>query len=239
MQNLRNQKSTLVTDCINEITKMVSEGRFKPGDYLPSQKKLAAQLGVGTSTLRQSIQALIAMGLLESHPGMGTWVRAESKDTLRANVVMSRLGELTSRNLHEARCVVEVALTEFAAERANQADIDQIWSALNEMKQMVKNETGYAKADLKFHLAVASAAKNKFLMQFYNLIFDLLSEAIKETTKYPIVRVEGISLQEDIASAIEKHDPRSARKAAYRLMGYVAPLFDDHSPDSLEESEDS
>lgn len=217
---------------------MVSEGKFKPGEFLPSQKELAAQLGVGTSTLRQAIQALVAMGLVESHPGMGTWVREDSRDTLRANVVMSRLGELTSRNLHEARCVVEVALTEFAAERASQSDIQQIWEALNEMQQMVEDEPAYAKADLKFHRAVALAAKNSFLMQFYDLIFDLLSEAITETTKIPIVRIEGISLQEDIARAIEKHDTRSARKAALRLMKYVAPLFDDHPSQSLSEVEE-
>lgn len=227
MRKPLDRRNTLAKDCIHEITRMVTEGELEPGDFLPPQKVLAEQFGVGVSTIREAIQALTAMGLVESRPGKGTWVRQRPSDALNASVVMSRLGEITSRSLHEARYVIEVALTELAAERATVEDIQRMRRALDEMQAAIDDERAYAEADLAFHRAVAAAARNEFLMQFYDLIFNLLSEAITETTKNIQVRLDGIRLQADIVRYIERRDVPKASKAAQRVLTYVAPMFDD------------
>ncbi len=57
---------------------MIVGGQLRPGEFLPPQRELAALFGVGASTMREAVQTLIAVGLLQSHPGKGTWVREDS-----------------------------------------------------------------------------------------------------------------------------------------------------------------
>ena len=68
------QRSTLVADITQELRQMILTGKVQPGEFLPSRKDLAAQFGVGLSTVHEAIQALTAVGMVESHPGKGTWM---------------------------------------------------------------------------------------------------------------------------------------------------------------------
>ena len=213
---------------------MISDGEFKSGDSLPPQKELASQFGVGISTIREAIQALVAMGVVESRPGKGTWIRGTSPHTLRGSVVRAVLGDIKAEQLYETRWVVEVALAELAARRASNEDIEMIWQAQRDMRAALESEThdvkAYAEADLRFHLAVTKAAKNQLLEEFYNLIQEMLSEALKAMDEISEVRVMGVVIQDKIAKAIAQHDAVGARLAAMELLEYVAPHFFDQQP---------
>lgn len=213
---------------------MISDGEFKSGDSLPPQKELASQFGVGISTIREAIQALVAMGVVESRPGKGTWIRGTSPHTLRGSVVRAVLGDIKAEQLFETRWVVEVALAELAARRASNEDIEMIWQAQRDMRAALESDThdvpAYAEADLRFHLAVTKAAKNQLLEEFYGLIQEMLSEALKAMDEISEVRVMGVVIQDKIAKAIAQHDAVGARLAAMELLEYVAPHFFDQQP---------
>lgn len=69
------QTSKLLPELISEeIEKMVVRQEFKPGDRLPSENELAQRLGVGRSTVREAIKALVSRNILEVHRGSGTFV---------------------------------------------------------------------------------------------------------------------------------------------------------------------
>lgn len=226
-------KSTLAANCLREISDQISEGSLGPGDYLPPQKELADQFGVGISTIREAVQALIAIGVLESHPGKGTWVRGESTDTLRGSVVRAAIGDIKAEQLYETRWVVEVALTGLAAKRSSPEDIKLIWHAQKDMEKALEEDdvNSYAEADLRFHLSIAKAARNQLLEEFYNLIHEMLSEALRAMDELPEVRVNGVILQGRIAEAVERHDPDEAKKSARDLLTYVGPFFFESQPD--------
>jgi DNA-binding FadR family transcriptional regulator len=134
------RKQTLVDDVTRELRLMILEREIQPGEFLPPRKDLATQFGVGLSTIQEAIQALSAVGMLESRPGKGTWVREDALDTLiHPAVIRTRLGELQARQVYEARFVIEIALTELAAGRATPEDIDQIWDALADMEATVED----------------------------------------------------------------------------------------------------
>ena len=221
------QRSTLVADITQELRQMILTGKVQPGEFLPSRKDLAVQFGVGLSTVHEAIQALTAVGMVESHPGKGTWVRDDALDTLiHPAVVNTRLGELNAQQVYEARSVIEVALTEFAAQRATTEDIERIWDALKAMEATVENEGAFVEADLEFHLAVAKAGHNDLLEQFYHLARKLLSEVITEMVRLPKVKDESIRLQKAIAEAIEQRDLHKARQAALNHWLYIGHVLD-------------
>jgi GntR family transcriptional repressor for pyruvate dehydrogenase complex len=217
--------STLVADVAKALRGMILEGKIKAGEFLPPQKELATEFGVGLSTIREAIQVLTAIGLVRSHPGKGTWVNENAFGTLIDPMeVSNRLGELRARQVYEARSVIEVALTKLAAERASPEDVRRIWNALKAMESF-NTEDEFVEADLEFHLAVASAAHNELLEQFYHLIRSILSQVITEMVMLPEVKEKSIQLQRSIAQAIKKSDVSEAEKAALKHMNYIESLL--------------
>lgn len=223
----RVSSSTLVDDVANEIRRMILTGEVEPGEFLPTRKELAEQFGVGLSTIQEAIQALSAVGMLESRPGKGTWVRQDALDVLiHPEAVRTRLGELDLRKIYEARGTIEVALTKMAARRATPEDIERIREAMERMECSMDDDGAFVEADLDFHLGVARAGKNELLEQFYHLSQKLIREAIQEMVGMSGVKQESIPYQRDILAAIDQGDPVRAEQAAVKHMAYVDELLD-------------
>jgi GntR family transcriptional repressor for pyruvate dehydrogenase complex len=227
METTRFHRSTLVEDLVQELRRMILAREIAPGDFLPSRKELAARFGVGLSTVHEAIQALAAVGLVASRPGKGTWVRPDALDTLvHPDAIKTRLGEIDVRCICEARSVIEVALTELAAERATEGQIEQIWNALRAMEAALDDDVAFTVADLDFHLAVAKAGQNELLEQFYHLSRKLLSKVIRGLISFSGVKAESIEIQRTIALAIKERRPERARAAALEHMRYIEELLD-------------
>jgi GntR family transcriptional regulator, transcriptional repressor for pyruvate dehydrogenase complex len=224
-------RNTLVVDVVGALRHMILSGEILPGQFLPSQKELSSRFGVALSTIHEAIQVLSSAGLVQSRPGKGTWIREDALDGLIHPVeVRSRFGDLDLRMVAEARLVMETALTEFAAERASEADIICIREALEKMRATVDDETAFVAADIEFHIAVAQAGGNELLEQVYYVARGLLTEAVSEMVHSREVRLESIELQARIAEAIARHDVAAARRDVREHMGYVTSLVEKSSP---------
>jgi GntR family transcriptional repressor for pyruvate dehydrogenase complex len=223
------RQNTFAEEIAAELRSMILAGRLQPGDFLEPQKVLAERFGVGLSSVREAIQLLSAVGLVESHPGKGTWVCKTALNSLfSAEEVKARLGALNARQVYEARMVVEAALTRLAAGRATPEDIRPVWTALAEMKA-AENDDAFLQADLDFHLAVARAGHNTLLEQFYYLSRELLAEVISHVIMLPYVKEESIPLQENIARAIAAHDVEQAVAAEQAHIEYIERMLDTYA----------
>jgi GntR family transcriptional repressor for pyruvate dehydrogenase complex len=229
-------RDTLVDEVVHEIRQMVLEGTVEPGGFLPTRKELAERFGVGLSTIHEAMQALSAVGMLASRPGKGTWVRDDALDVLiHPEAVRTRLGELNARKLYEARGVIEIALTEMAAERATAEDIQNIRDAMERMEASLGDSDAFVEADLDFHLAIARASKNELLEQFYHLSRKLIVEVIHEMVDLPHVKKDSIEYQRAIIEAVEQRNVARARQAAVDHMAYVSSLLN-HWVDTPEDA---
>jgi GntR family transcriptional repressor for pyruvate dehydrogenase complex len=165
--------------------------------------------------------------MLASRPGKGTWVREDAFDVLiHPEAVRTRLGELNAGKVYEARAVIEIAVTEMAAEHATAEDVKRIWGAMDRMEASLADAEAFVAADLDFHLAVARASKNELLAQFYHLSRKLLLDVVEQVVSLPHVKRDSIPLQRAVAEAIENGDPTRARRAAEEHMAYVDGLLD-------------
>ncbi|OXM85569.1 PLP-dependent aminotransferase family protein [Paenibacillus rigui] len=70
----RGSKKPLFEQIVDEIERRISYGEFPPGSLLPSERKLAEQLGVNRSTVVLAYAELRALGMIESQTGSGTRV---------------------------------------------------------------------------------------------------------------------------------------------------------------------
>jgi len=65
----------LSEEIVSQIKDLISNGELKPGERIPSERELAAFLGVSRPSVREAIMVLEAMGFLESRQGGGNFVR--------------------------------------------------------------------------------------------------------------------------------------------------------------------
>jgi len=215
-------RSTLVDDTADKIRQMIFSGEIKPGELLPSRKELAEQFDVGISTIHEAVQSLSTVGLVESRPGKGTWVRHDALESvIHPSIITNRFGEIDAETIYETRMFIEVALAELAARKATPEDIKRIWAALSEAHEVIADDEDFVSADWDFHLAIAEAAHNELLQAFYHLARELLLDFIEDAISLPNVKEEATEYHVAQAQAIEQHDPQKARQAALDHMLYV------------------
>jgi len=209
-----------LTDAVTrEIKNIILNKEVEPGGWLPSQPDIARRFGVGLSTVREAIKGLTLMGVLEPQPGRGTQVSPEAFRLLRmADLCREQLQELGISTIYEARQMLEVELAGLAAERATEKDLAQIETALEKMRQSIKNEEAFYEADLEFHFSVARASKNSLLQQFYRIVMEMLTEVMQEVMSIPSARTSGVQEQQDILTTIRSRDPNAARQCARVLV---------------------
>lgn len=219
-------KDPLTNRVIRRIQELILGGEVVPGEYLPSQQDLAAQFGVGLSTIREAVKALSLIGLLEAYPGRGTLVLPDAVRILTSDAAMkANLGAVEAEQILEARMVIEVALTRMAAERATAQDIADIEDAFAEMKATIDDDAAFPAADLRFHLALARASKNEVLAQTYYLIHSLLEQAIQAADALPGGKDRALANHVAILEGIKAHVPARAQQAAERQISEVTEFL--------------
>lgn len=150
----------------DRIMTAIALGEFTPGQRLPAERELAAQLGVSRTTVRDALARVVASGLLEVRRGRsgGAFVRHPwTADSARA--VRSTLGprwdELQST--FDMRLLTEALVARTAAERRDAADTAEIRAALAQYEEAETLSVAQA-ADIRLHHAIAKAAKNPRLL---------------------------------------------------------------------------
>ena len=228
-------RSTLVDDTADQIRQMILSGEVKPGELLSPRKELAEQFGVGISTVHEAIQSLSTVGLVESRPGKGTWVREDALESIiHPSIITNRFGEIDAETIYEARKFLEAALAELAAQKATPKDVERIWTALRKAHEVIADDDDFVGADWDFHLAIAEAAHNDLLQAFYHLARELLLDFIQDAIRLPNVKEEATEYHVAQARAIEQHDAEEARQAALDHMLYVKErLMQQGEPDVL------
>lgn len=215
-------RNTLVDDAANKIRQMIFDGTIKPGGMLPSRKELSAQFDVGISTIHEAIKALDSVGLVESRPGKGTWVRQDAMDNvIHPSFITNRFGSIDVDTIYEARLMMEVALAELAAKKATPREIQEIWQTFNEAQEVIEDNELFASRDWDFHMAIAKAGKNLLIETFYNLSREMLLEFIIDIIKLPTVKEDASAYHRKQVEAIAAGDVEASRKAAHDHMLYL------------------
>ena len=167
---------------IDRLLSMIRDGYWLPGERLPAQRELAEALGVGMSTLREALQSLQTMGILDMRHGEGTFISSQPNDMYDRLVEMSlAMGETDLQMLFEAREVLETGFAFHAATRATEEQIDTLFDILQKEHEAIESgmlEDGH-NLDLAFHQLIAKMANNKFLAQIDDTLFNALAELIR------------------------------------------------------------
>ncbi len=229
--NLKPIKPKRISDQVFEqLKEAILRGQFKPGQQLTPERELATALQVSRTTIREAINMLVAMGLLEQKQGQGTFVCVQDA---RRNALFfpepAASDEITIGGLLEVRLGLECRAAALAAERADQRDIRFLENGLADLRKTIGNGRLGTNADVAFHMAIAYATKNPVQVQlmwhFYDLFFNGVEAGLRLSTKRDDQIVAGIEQHEAIFKAIRTHDPQQAHAAMHDHIVYVRNLF--------------
>lgn len=221
-------KNTLADQIVSRLKDLIMSGELRPGARLPTEIDLCNQFGVGRTTVREALKALVLIGLLvRSNSGTYVSTKAQEKvlDTY-ASYVYSR--ESTIVNVYEARRILEIELVALAAERATEEDILKLRQIVERSKRLGPLELSrHLITDLEFHLAVAEAARNPVLFELYVVVCEIMKKAFANvyTKLSPSVFEDGMRNHNALLSAIQKHDVQEARREIERSLDEAEQLL--------------
>lgn len=194
-----------------QLKRAIAEGDWKPGDKIPSENELSLSFGVSRMTVRQSLQKLIALGLIETRLGDGSYVRVlEAGDSLNALMPAMYLTERSFLDVIEFREMIETESAGLAAIRATKEQLTQLKEIYNSMISNQDNNKKFAMADLEFHCKLGEMTGNELIIKTYSLLNDVLEAAMydgimKMGTEY------AKQYHQLIIDSIEAHDEMKAR----------------------------
>ena len=172
VKNLSEIKVEKLSDKIIEQIKMlISSGKLKAGDRLPSERKLSETFNVGRMHVRDAIQKLEFYGIVKTLPQSGTVVAGLGVVALEG--IITDILELSDADFHamtETRIILEANAAELAAERANTTDLEKIEVSIHAFGEKVNSGLQGVDEDLIFHLKIAEASHNSVLNSMMLLI---------------------------------------------------------------------
>jgi GntR family transcriptional repressor for pyruvate dehydrogenase complex len=156
---------SLTDRAIDRIRELVQSGELPAGSRLPSEPRLAAQLGISRNLTREAVKALALARVLEIRRGDGTYVTS-----LEPGVLLEGLGsaiELLQGDmlleLTEVRRLFEPVAAGLAASRISPSALAQVHRHLAAMREARDDVELLNRHDAAFHRAVADATGNQTL----------------------------------------------------------------------------
>jgi GntR family transcriptional regulator, transcriptional repressor for pyruvate dehydrogenase complex len=166
---------TTFEETVERLGTAIRIGLLSPGSKLPPERQLADELRISRSTLRQALTTLVQSGHLTATRGRsgGTFV-AERPPLSEPDD--EPLGDAAWAVL-DHRVAVELGAVVLAAERATREQLDQLDELVKVMSSPPEFEA-YRRADIRFHIGVAEAARSPRLVAVMTEVQGAMSDLI-------------------------------------------------------------
>ena len=219
------RRGNLSSRIADRLRAQIEQGAFKPGEQLPGHRELASIFGVSVGSVREALSMLISEGRIETRAGRGTFVatHADGSESRRAAAPALRpLERKAIEELIEAREVLELQIAAMAARRASAAHVEALRRHVERLQEAASSPGEFLDADLEFHVVLAEAAGNRYLVQAMTEIRLLLKEDMELAAETAIRRFGDLGLGVDshrrLVDAIAGHDADAAREILAGMM---------------------
>jgi DNA-binding FadR family transcriptional regulator len=193
------------------VVSLILDRGLGPGDVVPPEPQLMAELGASRNSVREALRALHTLGIVDIRHGHGTVV-GHAPMTAMLPALRFRAQQAVRHDaddlaeLVQVRRILEVALIDEAARRADDRFLADLDETIAEM------ETGnLAEADRRFHLTLYQRVDNEIATQLIDLFWTVYHQVDLGPTEWK--RAEIIANHRLILHALRAGDPAAARAA--------------------------
>ncbi|BBO82802.1 FadR/GntR family transcriptional regulator [Desulfosarcina ovata] len=213
----------------DQLRELIFRGEFKAGEKIITEREMAAAFGVSRTSVRDAINKLVVMGLLEQRQGQGTFVRSPEsrKRSLLATMVKSQDASLT--DVLEVRLGLECNAAAMAAVRADEKDFRFMEKSIEAMEKEINAGRLSSEADVSFHMAVSYATKNRLqvliMKNVYDYLFTGVQANLEDLYQNPVDMQTIPEQHRAIYRAIRANDPETAHQAMKQHIEYVDQMI--------------
>jgi GntR family transcriptional regulator, transcriptional repressor for pyruvate dehydrogenase complex len=188
--------TVVAREAVSERLRRLVEQELAPGDRLPTERGLAAELGVSRGAVREGLRRLVDLGIVEARQGSGTYLSPVDLD-----------------DLHGVRLRVEPYAARLAAERRTAAHVERLRETLDRLRAELDDPAAFAEADLEIHRTVTDASDSVALGALLAALADLLRQSRERTAPERDLRLHALAALERLVEAIEAGDAVGAERA--------------------------
>jgi GntR family transcriptional repressor for pyruvate dehydrogenase complex len=213
----------------NQLKDLLIEGEWAQGEKMPSENELADMFGVSRITVRQALQKLVTLGLVETRLGEGSFVkRLELGQSMDALIPTMFLGNHSNIQIFEFRQMLDSEAVALAAKKADAEDITALNVILDKMKASKESNDvkKFAEYDLKFHFKIVEITQNALLIRTNVILQELLMLSMIEVVEH-MGFDSGIKYHEEILKAIRNHDSKEAMRLMRKHISGNIRYFED------------
>jgi len=202
--------------------KMVS-GALRAGNVPEIETDASTRLKVSRTAYREAIRILVAKGLVNTKPKIGTRVSAREQWHLPDPDVLSWIFQAEPdyelvRRLFELRKMIEPEAAALAAERHTSQHLKAMASALEVMRRTKTVEKEWRDAAEQFHAALLDASSNPFLLSLTASINTAMSWSTIYKQRDGPLRRDPVPDHRRVYQAIAGFNSIAARQAMTRLV---------------------
>ena len=206
------EKRSLAMQTEERLIEMIREKNLKPGDKLDNEYRLAEQLQVGRSTIREAIKSLESRNIVTIRRGAGTYVSSrEGQATDPLGISLMEMDEELALELLRVRMILEEESAQRAAILATPEDIVRLENQCVRIEKLIKQQVDYSEEDVRFHTMIARCSGNRILMKLIPIIYSSVP-LTKEFTHNRFAE-STIEHHRRIVNAIKRHDDIGTKNA--------------------------
>lgn len=219
------KKRNVTEEIIQWVEDQIEQQVWTPGQQISSENALAVKFGVNRTSVRYAIRQLVAVGVLESFQGKGTFVKKISMEEI-GQKLNGMYVDSQFRQLLEYRKIIECASCRIAAEHLNDGIIAKMEDACAEMRKNRTNKKEFIENDLKFHLYILKTTENDIIVKSMDLIWDEIERQHFFFNGERSV-AKAIYFHENILEAFKERDgDRASRLMAEHIDALINQNFD-------------
>ncbi len=221
-------KSAKMSEAVaNQIIKLVKEGSLKPGDKLPTENELVESLGVSRTAIREGMQRLLMINLIEIRPGSGTFICNLPTDGIMNKVLKKGIIEdrKTLLEIIEIRKIFEIGIIGLAISKITENDLKKLGHCIEMHEKGLLQNAFPAKGDIEFHNILAMCTHNKLLMNVFSDIYTLILNSVTGNKNYKINYKEALKFHKEIFNALKLKDENLAKDAMSRHLNWLRDMF--------------
>lgn len=155
------------SEIVAQIRERLFDGKFKPGDFVGTERSLAVTFGVARLTMRDALRILEANGIVEVKVGKSGGVRIALPNPERfadALAVQLTLSGISHAEIFEAQMAVETQAVRSAARSVSDEGIAQLEAQLERLREAQHDDRDFVRESLEFHTAIVRASGNRALI---------------------------------------------------------------------------
>jgi GntR family transcriptional repressor for pyruvate dehydrogenase complex len=218
-------RSKLAESVAQQLLDEIRSKGLAPGTRVPSERELMSALGVGRSTIREAVNGLAMLGVLDIRHGQGAFVVNPDAGLAVPRGIAVALSRGITRDLFEARRLVEVHVARLAAERRTEPDLTEIEECLLEHERAIAANELAVEPSVRFHVRIGDAAHSEVLASFVSSFGELMTERGPKLETVPGYREWEIEQHRAVFEPIRDSDPDLA---AERMASHLEAVITYH-----------